>query len=66
MLTRRFPDQLEPEAIRIAGERYFNKVIDLRTGLPKIDVSSPTGLFFDVYSEALAEWIAVKYKQARK
>lgn len=62
MLTRRFPGQLDPEVIRIAGERYFNKAIDMRTGLPKIDVSSPTGLYFDVYSEALAEWQARKYK----
>ncbi|SFS76063.1 helix-turn-helix domain-containing protein [Paenibacillus sp. 453mf] len=62
MLTRRFPGQLEPEVIRIAGERYFNKAIDMRTGLPKIDVSSPTGLFFDVYNEALAECQAKSYR----
>lgn len=63
MLTRRFSGQLEPEVIRLAADRYFQKAVDLRTGLPKPSVYSPVGVFHDCYAEALAEWTAVKFKR---
>ncbi|MEK4061697.1 MULTISPECIES: helix-turn-helix domain-containing protein [unclassified Paenibacillus] len=64
MLTRRFGDRLEPEVIALAADRYFDKAVDLRTGLPKDSVYSPVGLFHDVYTEALAEWKALRYKRS--
>ncbi|PAK55399.1 helix-turn-helix domain-containing protein [Paenibacillus sp. 7541] len=63
MLTRRFSGQLEPEVIALAADRYFTKAVDLRTGMPKPSVYSPVGIFHDAYTEALAEWAAIKYKR---
>lgn len=63
MLTRRFGDQLEPEAIEFAGERYFQKAIDMPTGLPKSSVYSPTGVFYDCYLEGAAELKAKRYRE---
>ncbi|MBO2944890.1 helix-turn-helix domain-containing protein [Paenibacillus sp. F411] len=63
MLTRRFSGQLEPEAIGLAADRYFQKAVDLRTGLPKESVYSPVGVFYDCYAEAVAEWTAEQFKR---
>lgn len=63
MLTRRFSGQLEAEVIDLAADRYFQKAVDLRTGLPNPSVYSPVGVFYDAYSEALAEWEALRFKR---
>lgn len=63
MLTRRFSGQLEAEVIDLAADRYFQKAVDMRTGLPNPSVYSPVGVFHDAYAEALAEWEAVKFKR---
>lgn len=63
MLTRRFSDRLEADVIVLAADRYFQKAVDLRTGLPKPSVYSPVGVFYDAYAEALAEWEAANFKR---
>ncbi|MEK5420180.1 helix-turn-helix domain-containing protein [Paenibacillus sp. FSL L8-0708] len=64
MLTRRFSGRLEPDIIELAADRYFAKAVDMRTGQPKESVYSPVGLFHDAYTEALAEWKALRYKRS--
>ncbi|AWB45296.1 helix-turn-helix domain-containing protein [Paenibacillus sp. CAA11] len=63
MLSRRFGDAIEPDAIQFAAERYFDKAVDMTTGLPRGDVYSPTGLFYDCYVEGLAELKARRFKR---
>ncbi|MBD7971391.1 helix-turn-helix domain-containing protein [Paenibacillus gallinarum] len=58
MLQEQFPNQLDPEVIRIAADRYFDRTAYLAPDAPngvkmKIDVRNPIGLFNKVYSEAI-------------
>lgn len=64
MITRRFGESVEAEAIVLAGERYFQKAIDMATGLPKASVYSPTGIFYDCYLEGDAELRAKRFKES--
>ncbi len=64
-LLRHFPGSLDPEVIDLAAEQYVMTAIDMRTGLPRIDVINPVGLFVDAYKTALAQYKALRYKRRR-
>lgn len=58
MLLKQFPSQLDPEVIRIAADRYFERTAYLSPEAPngvkmKMDVKNPVGLFNETYFEAL-------------
>lgn len=58
MLQEQFPSQLDPEVVRIAADRYFERTAYLSPDAPngvkmKIDVRNPVGLFNKAYSEAV-------------
>ncbi|MCT2195388.1 helix-turn-helix domain-containing protein [Paenibacillus sp. p3-SID1389] len=64
-LLRHFPGRLDPEVIDLAAEQYVMMAVDMRTGLPRIDVMNPVGLFVDAYKTALAQYKALRYKRKR-
>lgn len=58
MLVRQFPNQLDPEVVRIAAQRYFDGTAQFAPGMPnnismKLDVKNPVGLYKTCYSEAV-------------
>ncbi|WP_143762757.1 MULTISPECIES: hypothetical protein [Paenibacillus] len=61
---RSFISRLEPDKIVLAVDRYFAKAVNMRTGLPKESVYSPVGLFYDAYTEGLAEGNALRCKRS--
>ncbi|MNP56181.1 hypothetical protein D3C76_1508880 [compost metagenome] len=64
-LLRHFPGRLDPDVIDLAAEQYVTMTIDMRTGLPRIDVMNPVGLFVDAYKTALTQYKAIRYKRKR-
>lgn len=65
MLCRQFPDKLEPDIIRRAGDIYLSRTLDDRTLERKMNVYNPPGLFCRAYEDALAEFYADGWKKVK-
>ena len=58
MLVKQFPDRLDPEVIKLAAERYFERTAEIDPSAPnsvimKMKVRNPVGLFQESYKEAV-------------
>lgn len=68
MLVRQFPNQLDPEVIKLAANRYFDRSAENAPGAPngiimKLDVKNPVGLYQICYKEAIQLYKAQNSKK---